>query len=63
MEVFAPFYGTGGTWNIEGMENMTTEEYYAAINKRNADIKAARKGLSGPNEADNYLSSLSKRKS
>jgi hypothetical protein len=60
---FLSLHGKGSSWNVEGMDKMTTEEYYAAINQRNAEIRAFRreKGLSGPRDTDDYLKSLSRR--
>lgn len=56
---FSAFYGLGNTWNVEGMEDMTKEEYYEALNKRNAKIRAARRAETGrPMQTDDYLKSL-----
>jgi hypothetical protein len=62
--MFTPFHGQGSTWNIDGMDKMSTVEYYAALNKRNAEIQAYRKqsGLSGPRDVDDYLASLNGKK-
>eukprot|EP00981_Chlorochromonas_danica_P015842 scaffold14709_cov268-Ochromonas_danica.AAC.5 len=53
----------GGSWKLQGMENMSTKEYYAALNKRNAEIRELRRqqGLSGPGDSDDYIRSLSQR--
>jgi len=36
---FSSLHGLSNTWQIPGMENMTTEQYYAAINKRISSMK------------------------
>lgn len=58
---FANFAGLGSSWRIEGMENMTKEEYYEALNKRNAEIREARRReMSRPYNTDSYMSELSR---
>ena len=62
---FDELKGLSSTWEVEGMENMTTEEYYSALNKRNIAINDERKKRAGPgydrNPGDNYIEGLSKR--
>lgn len=36
----APIHGMQSTWDVPNMEDMTTEEFYDAINRRNAKIRA-----------------------
>lgn len=58
---FSAFYGLGNTWNVPGMDDMTKEEYYEALNKRNAEIRAARRAETvRPMHTDDYLKSLSR---
>ena len=60
----ALFKGATSTWDIPGKENMTTEEYYKAINKRISLGKEMRKGQpQGGRASDDYLESLSKKRS
>jgi len=55
----------GSTWNFDNMEDMTTEEYYDALNKRLADMKQKklevyeRDELNNPSES--YFDSLSRK--
>ena len=37
---FAALHGKKSTWDIDGMEDMNTTQFYEALNKRNADIRA-----------------------
>ena len=61
---FADLHGLSNTWQMPGMDNMTTDEYYAAINKRIQDMKNKRKAAPGFNSAtmvSDYFDSLSKK--
>jgi len=62
-EAFNSLKGKSSTWHVEGMDNMSTEEYYDALNKRNSAVRAQLKITSGSerNSGDKYLDSLSKR--
>lgn len=62
-EAFDKLKGKPSTWHVEGMDNMSTQEYYDALNKRNAAVRAQLKITSGSerNSGDNYLDSLSKK--
>ena len=40
---FAPLHGLSNTWQVPNSENMTTEEYYKAINDRLLEMKNRRK--------------------
>ena len=45
------YFHSAASWIIPGMEDMDGTEYYAALNKRIADAKAARKAageVTGP---------------
>lgn len=57
------FVGIGSTWNVDGMEQMSTEEYYKAINQRNHEIKALRKKSATYERepVNGYLNSLNKK--
>jgi hypothetical protein len=60
-EEFADFANCkGNSWQIEGMESMTSDEFYKAINKRNKAIKDKRYQYSPREPVSDYLSSLSK---
>jgi hypothetical protein len=39
----APSHASASSWIIPGMETMSSEEYYKALNKRIADVKAAKR--------------------
>ena len=60
---FSALEGLSSTWEVKGMDDMTTEEYYAALNKRSIDINNERKKKMGPNydrnPGDDYIASLS----
>ena len=61
---FEELKGLGNTWNIDGMESMTTEEYYAALNKRNSQINEQRRSQNerfGPQQMNSFLQGLSRR--
>lgn len=62
-EAFNSLKGKSSTWHVEGMDSMSTEEYYDALNKRNSAVRAELKITSGSerNSGDKYLDSLSKR--
>jgi hypothetical protein len=52
-----------GSWDIEGMETMTSDEYYSALNKRIAESKAKRKAAGetiGGRSSDLYQESLNR---
>lgn len=59
---FSDLHGLSNTWQMPGMDDMTTDEYYAAINKRIVDMKNKRKITDrGSNTmVDDYFESLSK---
>lgn len=59
---FNEIAGNQSTWNVPGSDNMTTEEYYKAINNRIKVMKEKRKelGLFDRDSAKNYLDSLGK---
>lgn len=57
--------GSAASWSIPGMETMSKDEYYAAINKRVAQAKALRKAsgeVIGPRSRDLYEESLNSRR-
>ena len=63
-----PFVGEfqgGSTWGIEGMEDMTEKEYYAALNKKLDDLKTKKIAMFGRDALNNpalsYEESLNKR--
>jgi hypothetical protein len=58
---FSPLHGLKSTWDVPDSDNMTTEQFYAAINKRNVDIRnklrnEAKKG--GAQIVDDYMAGL-----
>ena len=55
-------HGLSNTWQIAGMDNMTTDEYYKAINKRIVDMKDKRRSTEGSSNTmvNDYFDSLSK---
>jgi len=55
--------GVKSTWNVPGMQSMSTEEYYQSINQRITDMKVKRKemGVYDPEPGRSYLDSLNKR--
>lgn len=63
-----PFVGEfkGSTWQIAGMDDMTKEEYYDALNKKLADLKQKKVDMFGRDPLNNpalsYEESLSKKK-
>ena len=60
---FAAFHGHRNTWQINGSDNMTTEEYYQEIYRRNRAIKDLRQQEKGfTREAgQDYLESINKK--
>eukprot|EP01040_Poterioochromonas_malhamensis_P003882 gene3882-4149_t len=60
---FSSMSGLRTTWNLPGMENMTTEQYYKALNDRNLRIQQARKeaGDQRPDEYQHFITSLSRK--
>ncbi|KAJ1438573.1 hypothetical protein B484DRAFT_444480 [Ochromonadaceae sp. CCMP2298] len=60
---FAMLHGMKSTWDVPDSDSMTTEQYYAAINKRNTIIrKKLNDGIGGAQIVDDYMSSLSRKK-
>jgi hypothetical protein len=59
---YSDLHGLKNTWQMPGMDNMSTEEYYAAINKRILDMKNKRKASEGSSQTmvDDYFESLRK---
>lgn len=59
---YSDLHGLSNTWQMPGMDQMSTEEYYAAINKRILDMKNKRKVTEGSSNTmvDDYFTSLSK---
>jgi hypothetical protein len=55
--------GTQSSWNVPGMKNMNTEEYYKAVNQRLTNMKALRKQLGevSPDPGGDYIAQLNKR--
>lgn len=58
---FSLMHGKTSTWEVDNMENMTTEEFYDAINKRNAEIRARLKASRPRVETDDYFEHLNSR--
>ena len=44
-QAFSELAGRGSAWNVPGQDEMTTAEFYSAVNKRLQRMKAARKSL------------------
>lgn len=60
---FDAFRGLKSTWQVPNSEKMSSEEYYAAINRRNAEIRAIRRASGrGLEESKQYLENLSKKR-
>jgi hypothetical protein len=61
---FGAFRGLRSTWEIQGMDTMTTEEYYNALNKRNSEISRERRRSSTheSNSGATYIESLNKKR-
>jgi hypothetical protein len=61
---FAPLHGLKNTWQVKGMQDLSTEEYYAAIYRRNRDMKDRRMKEKGYTReaASDYINSLSSNK-
>jgi hypothetical protein len=60
---FAPLHGMGNTWQLKGMEQMTTEEYYDGIYKRMAvmkDLRQKDEGYTRESSRD-YLDSINQK--
>ena len=59
---FAPLHGMKSTWQVQNIDNMTTEEYYAEIYRRNREMKDLRMREEGYSResAQDYLSSINK---
>lgn len=51
------------TWNVPGMESMSTEEYYRAVNSRLNKIRDARKSSDEyeRESSKNYIESLARK--
>jgi len=62
-KAFDLFKGVGSTWIVPNMEKMSTEEYYAALNKRMAGVrqKLAQEGLLRTGKGEDYTETLNKR--
>ena len=60
---FENFRGQSSTWEVPGMEKMSVEQYYQALNQRLAGVrnKLKEEGLIGPT-AGNYIDSLSQKR-
>lgn len=59
---YALLHGKTNTWEVDNMENMTTEEFYDAINKRNSEIRAKLKATkASKEEANEYIDMLNKK--
>ena len=60
---FAPLHGVRNTWQIKGMESMTTEEYYDNIYKRMAVMKELRQKENGYTREStrDYLDQINKK--
>lgn len=62
---FSPLHGLSNTWQIEGMDQMSTEEYYQKINERNTQMKQMRKAKGEPYGSaatEDYFAFLEKKK-
>ena len=61
-EAFQELAGRGSGWNVPGQEDMTTEQFYSAVNQRLHRMKAARKakGQFDYDSARNYEETLNK---
>ena len=59
---FSALHGLKNTWEMPGMDNMTTDEYYAAINARIVSMKNKRKQTPGNSNTmvNDYFESLSR---
>lgn len=59
---FAPLHGLKSTWQVENIDDMTTEEYYQEIYRRNREMKDRRMKEEGftRESAQDYLNSLNK---
>ena len=61
---YAPLHGLSNTWQIEGMDKMSTEEYYQKINERNTEMKQLRKKRGEPigsQATESYFELLNKK--
>jgi len=59
---YSDLHGLKNTWQMPGMDQMSTEEYYAAINKRILDMKNKRIASEGSSQTmvDDYFDKLSR---
>jgi len=57
---FGAFHGSVSTWDIPNSDNMNTQEFYAAVNKRIANVKQTLRTTIGTdyNPANNYEETL-----
>jgi len=62
-DAFSAFKGSKSTWQIPGMDKMTTKEYYEAINQRLGEIRNMRKSDPGYDRdgSASYMASLSRK--
>jgi len=60
---FSLMHGKSSTWEVDDMDSMTTEEFYDAINKRNAEIRARLKASRPRIETEDYFAHLNNRNS
>lgn len=60
---FEGFSDLRSTWNVPGMDDMTTDQYYSALNDRNRRIQEARKesGDHRPDEYQHFIATLSRK--
>ena len=62
---FSAFHGMRNTWQIQGMENMSTNEYYKAITDRQTQIRVqrmAQEGIRHREPLNDYYESLSRKR-
>lgn len=51
----------GGSWKVQNMEKMTTEEYYAALNEKMKEVQAKRRAEGfGKEDSEKYRKSLNR---
>lgn len=58
---FVQLQGQSSTWQVEGIEKMSTEEYYQALNRRNREVRDRLRedgAGQGAQQVDDYLDSL-----
>jgi hypothetical protein len=60
---FQQFNGMKSTWQVPGIEQMDSEEFYKKLNQRNAEVRMQRRKEGfGIEESDAYFKSLSRKK-